>query len=144
MDRFWLRKFLRFRELDPGLDQAIATILWSAPRISNDIQEFKIVSGTDLHRDCYIAFFNPENQQISEIFAHKYGKKYADACKVDSLNNVNDKVKKRLGLEPPSKLLVEQYLMEIAKNFNVTYEPDREVMTVSPRCCRLFEARSLI
>ena len=69
--------------------------------------------------------------QISEIFAHKYGKKYADACKVDSLNNVNDKVKKRLGLEPPSKLLVEQYLMEIAKNFNVTYEPDREVMTVS-------------
>lgn len=68
------------RELDPGLDESIATVLWASPRISNDIQEFKL---------------------IGDIFAHKYGKKYADACKADTLNNVNEKVKKRLGLEAP-------------------------------------------
>lgn len=71
--------------------------------------------------------------QIGDIFTQKYGKKYADSCKADTLNNVNEKVKKRLGLEPPSKLLVEQYLIEIAKNFNITYEPDKAVMLVSIR-----------
>jgi hypothetical protein len=40
-------------------------------------------------------------------------------------------VKKRLGLEAPSKLLVEQYLIEIAKNFNVNYTPDNSVMLSS-------------
>jgi len=50
---------------------------------------------------------------------------------MDTLNNVNEKVKKRLGLEAPCKLLVEQYLIEIAKNFNVAYEPDQLVMLKS-------------
>ena len=50
---------------------------------------------------------------------------------MDTLNNVNEKVKKRLGLEAPCKLLVEQYLIEIAKNFNVAYEPDQSVMLKS-------------
>lgn len=33
-----------FREMDPGLEESIATILWSAPRLSMDIPEFKEVS----------------------------------------------------------------------------------------------------
>jgi vacuolar protein sorting-associated protein IST1 len=37
-------------------------------------------------------------------------------------------VKKRLGLEAPSKLLVEQYLIEIAKNFNINYAGDNSIM----------------
>jgi vacuolar protein sorting-associated protein IST1 len=97
----------RMKELDPGLDEAISTIIWSAPRISNDILEFKT---------------------ISEILSHKYGKKYAEACRNDTLESVNPKVKRRLGVEPPNKLLVEQYLIEIAKNFNVNYKPDDSVM----------------
>ncbi|CAF0803616.1 unnamed protein product [Brachionus calyciflorus] len=97
----------KMKELDPGLDEAIATLIWASPRVSNDIQEFKL---------------------IGDAFAQKYGKKYAEACKADTLNNVNEKVKKRLGLEPPSKLLIEQYLIEIAKNFNIPYEPDQTVM----------------
>lgn len=47
------------------------------------------------------------------------------------MNNVNDKVKRKLGVEPPPKILVENYLIEIAKNFNITYEPDKTVMLVS-------------
>ena len=115
--------------MDPGLDEAIATLIWSAPRISNDILEFKI---------------------IGEILSSKYGKNYAEACRTDKTKNVNEKVsflydsidisiiffycikvKKRLGIEPPSKMLVEQYLIEIAKNFNINYVPDPSVMLVS-------------
>ena len=32
--------------------------------------------------------------------------------------------------QAPPKLLVERYLMEIAKNYNVSYEPDADVMLV--------------
>lgn len=100
----------KMKELDPGLDESIATIIWSSPRISSDILEFKT---------------------IAEILTHKYGRKYAEACKADSINNVNEKVKRRLGLEAPPKLLVEQYLIEIAKNFNVDYTPDNQIMLAS-------------
>ena len=103
--------FFLSRELDPGLDEAIATIIWSAPRVSNDIVEFKI---------------------LGDILSSKYGKNYAEACKMDKTKNVNEKVKKRLGVEPPSKVLVEQYLIEIAKNFNVQYTPDPTVMLGQP------------
>ena len=44
---------------------------------------------------------------------------------------MNEKVKKRLGLEAPPKILVEQYLIEIAKNFNVAFVPDNNVMLSS-------------
>lgn len=40
-------------------------------------------------------------------------------------------VKKKLGVEPPPKVLVENYLIEIAKNFNIPYNPDRSVMIVN-------------
>jgi hypothetical protein len=46
-------------------------------------------------------------------------------------------VKKRLGIEPPPKRLVEQYLTEIAKNYNIAYCPDPGVMSVRniSLCC---------
>jgi len=93
----------KMKELDPGLDEAIGTILWVSPRISNDVQEFKL---------------------ISDILTSKYGTPYAESCRADRIGNVNEKVKRRMGIEPPSKLLIEQYLIEIAKNFNVNYIPD--------------------
>jgi len=33
-----------------------------------------------------------------------------------------------MSVQSPSKLLVEKYLIEIAKNYNVDYEPDPQVM----------------
>ena len=33
--------------------------------------------------------------------------------------------------EAPPKILVERYLIEIARNYNVPYEPDQSVMLVS-------------
>lgn len=34
----------------------------------------------------------------------------------------------KLNVEAPPKILVERYLIEIAKNYNVPYEPDSVVM----------------
>ena len=33
----------KMKELDPGIDESIATIIWASPRISSDILEFKTV-----------------------------------------------------------------------------------------------------
>ena len=42
----------------------------------------------------------------------------------------------KLSVEAPPKILVERYLIEIAKNYNVPYEPDSVVM-VSLRVLRI-------
>lgn len=53
----------------------------------------------------------------------KYGKEFAEKSKDD----VNDKFQHRLGVQAPSKVLVEKYLMEISKNYNVPFETDSRV-----------------
>lgn len=37
------------------------------------------------------------------------------------------KLKHKLSLRPPPKVLVEKYLIEISKNYNVSYKPDLQV-----------------
>lgn len=39
----------------------------------------------------------------------------------------------KLSVEAPPKILVERYLIEIAKNYNVPYEPDSVVMVSQPQ-----------
>lgn len=39
----------------------------------------------------------------------------------------------KLSVEAPPKILVERYLIEIAKNYNVPYEPDSVVMVSEPQ-----------
>lgn len=41
------------------------------------------------------------------------------------------KVIHRLGIEAPKKSLVENYLIEIARNYHVDYEPDPAALMVS-------------
>lgn len=95
------------RNLDEGLAEAISTILWASPRIQTDVQEMKV---------------------ISDILTSKYGRQYTDACREESIQTISEKLKHKLGVQSPSKLLVEKYLIEIAKNYNVEYEPDPQVM----------------
>lgn len=58
----------------------------------------------------------------------KYGKIYADACRSEDVNTISDKMKHKLSVQSPPKILVERYLIEIAKKYNVEYEPDEQVM----------------
>ncbi|CAG5122954.1 unnamed protein product [Candidula unifasciata] len=95
------------KELDPGLEEAIATIIWATPRLQADVQELKAVT---------------------EEFTLKYSKEFALACRGNNLSNVNEKVMHKLSVQAPPKPLVERYMVEIAKTYNVPFEPDPSVM----------------
>lgn len=70
-----------------------------------------------------------EMKIISDILFAKYGKQYADACREEQLQTISEKLKHKLSVQYPSKLLIEKYMIEIAKNYSVEYEPDPQVMT---------------
>ncbi|BFZ24848.1 hypothetical protein BsWGS_27887 [Bradybaena similaris] len=95
------------KELDPGLEEAIATIIWATPRLQADVQELKAVT---------------------EEFTLKYSKEFAQACRGNNLSNVSEKVMHKLSVQAPPKALVERYMVEIAKTYNVPFEPDPTVM----------------
>lgn len=97
----------QMKELDEGLSEAISSLIWVAPRMHTDVQELKI---------------------ISDLLTAKYGKIYADACRNESVNSISDKLKHKLSIQSPPKILIERYLIEIAKNYNVEYTPDEQVM----------------
>ena len=65
---------------------------------------------------------------ISEQFTAKYGKEFGQACRTNALNNVSEKVMHKLGVQAPPKILVERYMIEIARSYSVPFEPDPSVM----------------
>jgi vacuolar protein sorting-associated protein IST1 len=96
-----------FRTLDEGLVEAVSTVVWATPRLQADINEFKT---------------------IAEQFQHKYGKELIQEYKANANSTVNERVIHKLGLQAPPPLLIEKYLIEISKNYNVPFEPDPEIM----------------
>jgi vacuolar protein sorting-associated protein IST1 len=98
----------QLKELDDGISEAVASIIWVAPRLQADVAELKV---------------------ISDMLTAKYGKPYADACRAGvPPANVSDKLQHKMSIQAPPKLLVEKYLIEIAKIFNIDYEPDQSIM----------------
>ncbi|KAF7413799.1 hypothetical protein HZH68_002288 [Vespula germanica] len=97
----------QMKNLDEGLAEAISTIIWAAPRIQTDVQEIKV---------------------IADILTTKYGRQYTEACKEEAIQTISEKLKHKMSVQSPSKLLVEKYLIEIAKNYNIEYEPDPQIM----------------
>ncbi|CAK9822272.1 IST1 homolog [Anthophora retusa] len=98
----------QMKNLDEGLAEAISTIIWVAPRIQTDVQEIKV---------------------IADILTSKYGKQYTEACREEAVQTISEKLKHKMSVQSPPKLLVEKYLIEIAKNYDVEYEPDPQIMT---------------
>ncbi|KAM8876434.1 IST1 homolog [Synchiropus picturatus] len=99
------------KELDPGLQEAVSTLIWAAPRLQSEVSELKIVS---------------------DQLCAKYSKEYGKLCRTNQIGTVNDRLMHKLSVEAPPKILVERYLIEIAKNYNVPYEPDA---MVRPEVC---------
>lgn len=98
----------QLKELDDGISEAVSSIIWVAPRLQADCAELKI---------------------ISDMLAAKYGKPYADACRASvPPANVSDKLQHKMSIQAPPKLLVEKYLIEIAKIYNIDYEPDQSIL----------------
>lgn len=65
---------------------------------------------------------------IADLLTSKYGPSYAEACKIESIESISPKLKHKLSIQSPPKLLVEKYVIEIAKSYNIPYEPDPQVM----------------
>lgn len=94
--------------LDDGLEEAVSSLVWVAPRMSTDVKELKV---------------------IGDLLTQKYGKPFAQACKDNKYKSVNEKLMLKLGVQAPPKILVEKYLIEIAKMMGVAYEPDEEILS---------------
>ncbi|XP_055373369.1 IST1 homolog isoform X2 [Condylostylus longicornis] len=98
----------QMKELDDGIAEAVSSLVWVCPRLQSDVSELKV---------------------ISDIFINKYGKDFAEHSRTATGNHrVSEKLMSKLAIQAPPKLLVEKYLIEIANNYSVEYEPDPEVM----------------
>ncbi|XP_011189447.2 IST1 homolog isoform X3 [Zeugodacus cucurbitae] len=98
----------QMKELDDGIAEAVSSLVWVCPRLQSDVAELKV---------------------ISDIFITKYGPQFAEHSRTATgEHHVSGKLMNKLQLQAPPKLLVEKYLIEIAKNYNIEYEPDPQVM----------------
>jgi vacuolar protein sorting-associated protein IST1 len=90
---------------DPPIDmkEAICSVIWATNNI--DITELK---------------------EISNQFSKKYGSIFVEDAKNNENNCVNVRLYSKISYKPPSKLLVRKYLEEIAKTYEVDWEPSEE------------------
>ncbi|KAI7860650.1 regulator of Vps4 activity in the MVB pathway-domain-containing protein [Circinella umbellata] len=89
----------QYKECDPGISEAVNTLIWAAPR-TDEVKELAAV------RDQFIA---------------RYGKEFV----MNALDNVDhvvsDRVIHKLQVSAPDPYLVERYLEEIAKSYDVPW-----------------------
>ncbi|CAO1600634.1 Vacuolar protein sorting-associated protein ist1 [Xanthoria calcicola] len=86
------------KECDPGLEEAIKSIIHAAPR--TDVKEL---------------------QQARQLLVEKYGKDFALEAIENNDGKVAERVVKKLKVEPPDAVLVDLYLKEIAKTYGVEW-----------------------
>ena len=89
---------LEAKECDPGLEEAIKSIIYAAPR--TDVKEL---------------------QQTRQLLIEKYGKDFALQAIENSDGKVAERVVKKLKVEPPDPELVMLYLKEIARTYGVNW-----------------------
>jgi len=94
-------------QIDPGMQESISSVIWVQPRIVTECAELRVV--------------------VDEL-AKKYGKEYIQECRSGMIGTVSKKLQKKLDPHAPPKSLIENYLIEIAKNYNVEFEPDRAAL----------------
>lgn len=94
--------------VDPGLEEAIHSLLYAAPK--TEIKELATVR---------------------QLLAEKYGKEFVLSAMENTDGKVNEKVIKKLSVEPPRQELVQGYLEEIARAYGVDW-PKRAKATPPP------------
>ncbi|KAI5363697.1 putative vacuolar protein sorting-associated protein Ist1 [Septoria linicola] len=92
---------LEAKECDPGLEEAVKSIIYSAPKIEG-VKELSIVR---------------------QLLAEKYGKEFTLQAMENSDAKVPERVLKKTRVEPPAQELVEAYLLAIADAYGVDYPP---------------------
>ncbi|XP_045149568.1 IST1 homolog isoform X1 [Echinops telfairi] len=90
------------KELDSGLAESVSTLIWAAPRLQSEVPELKTVS----------------NQLCA-----KYSQEYGQLCRTNEIGTVSSRLMCKLNMDMLPQGLVEQYLIEIARNYSVPYNP---------------------
>lgn len=93
---------LEGKECDPGLEEAVKSIIHAAPR--TEVKEL---------------------QQTRQLLVEKYGKDFALQAMENNDGKVAERVVKKLEVKPPDPELVTLYLKEIARTYGVHW-PKRE------------------
>ncbi|KAI7881348.1 DUF292-domain-containing protein [Lichtheimia hyalospora FSU 10163] len=89
----------QYKECDPGIAEAVNTIIWAAPR-TDEIKELL---------------------NVRDLFAAKYGKEFVYNA-LDNVDNVvNERIVCKLQVSAPDPFLVERYLEEIAKSYDIMW-----------------------
>lgn len=83
-----------------GMEEAISSLIWVTLRLQADV---------------------PELVKVHKQLARKFGKEFCKSCEKNSLSNVNEKLVNKLSINTPPSILVEKYISEIAKSFNIPY-----------------------
>ncbi|XP_075043789.1 IST1 homolog [Mixophyes fleayi] len=99
-------------DLDPALSEAVSTVIWASPHMETEVSELKTVASQ---------------------LCLKYSKEYGSLCRSNKLGTVNEKVIQKLSTQAPPKYLVEKYLVDIAKQFHIEYNPADIMVDTSPR-----------
>lgn len=90
---------------DTGLEEAAASIIYSAPRLPRDVRELGIVRN---------------------MLIERFGKEFAIRASENQDNCVPARVADKLKVDPPSAKLVQAYLEEIARTYGVDWPRNRE------------------
>ncbi|XP_006878934.1 PREDICTED: IST1 homolog [Elephantulus edwardii] len=110
------------KELDSGLAESVSTLIWAAPRLQSEVPELKIVS----------------NQLCA-----KYSQEYGQLCRTSEIGTVNSQLMCKLNVDTLPHVLVEKYLTEIAKNYNVPYKPPVTCLTSADYQTALFVSKEI-
>ncbi|KXS22534.1 DUF292-domain-containing protein [Gonapodya prolifera JEL478] len=100
LTRFGLIESLR--RLDPAIEEAVHTVIYAAPRLA-DVRELMVI------RDLLIV---------------KFGKDVGILASENRYETVSSKIVTKLQLQTPPLSLVQSYLIQIAKQYNIPFEPD--------------------
>ena len=92
---------LEAKECDPGLEEAVKSIIYAAPKIEG-VKELTI---------------------SRNLLAEKYGKEFTREAMENVDDGVASRVTERLRVEPPSKQLVDAYLETIAEAYGIDWPP---------------------
>ncbi|XP_023611800.1 IST1 homolog isoform X1 [Myotis lucifugus] len=99
------------KDLDSGLAESVSTLIWAAPRLQSEVPELKIVS---------------------DQLCAKYSQEYGQLCRTTEIGTVSSRVMYKLNVNSLPQVLVEQYLIEIAKNYNVPYKSKATIKAEAP------------
>ncbi|KIW55487.1 hypothetical protein PV05_04226 [Exophiala xenobiotica] len=88
-----------------GLEEAAASIIYSAPRLARDVRELGLVRN---------------------MLIERFGKEFSMRANENQDGIVPARVADKLKVDPPSARLVQAYLEEIARAYGVDWPPNRE------------------